>query len=138
MTAVKHRPPQANSRSAQRAWVAVALTPVGLILATVAGFAWAEAPAGGVATWSLGTLPATLLAVTAPTAAVILAIGAARAGERSGRAAVVVSVFLLLGMFVLLGVGGFFLGSIIALVLVAAVLGVFGWRSRHNRLPPAG
>ncbi len=36
------------------------------------------------------------------------------------------------------GVGGFFLGSIIALVLVAAVLGVFGWRSRHKRLPPAG
>lgn len=45
---------------------------------------------------------------------------------------------LLLGMLVVLGAGGFFLGSIIALVLVAAVLGVFGWRSRHKGLPPAG
>ncbi len=138
MTAVKHRPPQASNQSARRAWVAVALTPVGLILALVAGFAWAEAPAGGVATWSLGTVPVALLAVAAPTAAVILAIQAARAGERSGRAAVVVSVLLLLGMFVLVGTGGFFLGSIIVLVLVAAVLGVFGWRSRHKLLPPAG
>lgn len=138
MAAVKHRPPQASNRSARRAWVAVALTPVGLILALVAGFAWAEAPAGGTAPWSLGTVPVALLAVAAPTAAVILAIGAARAGERSGRTAAVVSVLLLLGMFVLLGVGGFFLGSIIALVLVAAVLGVFGWRSRHNRLPSGG
>lgn len=138
MTVVKHRPPQASSRSARRAWVFVALTPVGLLLALVAGFAWAEAPAGGMAPWSLGTAPAALLAVTAPTAAVILAIRAARDGERSGRAAVVASVLLLLGILVLLGVGGFFLGSIIALVLVAAVLGVFGWRSRHKRLPPPG
>ncbi len=138
MTAVKHRPPQASSRPARQAWVAVALTPVGLFLALVAGFAWAEAPEGGVAPWSLGTVPVALLAVAAPMAAVILAIRAARAGERSGRAAVWVSVLLLLGMFVLVGVGGFFLGSIIALVLVAAVLGVFGWRARHKRLPPAG
>ena len=136
MTAVQHRPPQAGSRSALWAWVAVALTPVGLFLAVLAGFAWAEAPAGGVATWSLGTVPYALLGVIAPTAAVILAIRAARAGERSGRIAVAVSVLLLLGTLVLLGLD-FTLGWIVALVLVVAVLAVFGWRSRHRRLPPA-
>ncbi len=120
------------------AWVAVALTPVGLFLAVVAGFAWAEAPASGIATSSLGTVPAALLAVIAPTAAVIMAIRAARAGERSGRIALAVSVLLLLGMLVWLGLGFFSLGWIIALVMVAAVLAVFGWHSRHNRLPPAG
>ncbi len=136
MTAVQHRPPQAGSRSALWAWVAVALTPVGLFLAVLAGFAWAEAPAGGVATWSLGTVPYALLGVIAPTAAVILAIRAARAGERSGRIAVAVSVLLLLGTLVWLGLD-FTLGWIVALVLVVAVLAVFGWRSRHRRLPPA-
>ncbi len=83
-------------------------------------------------------MPTALLAVTAPTAAVILAIRAARAGERSGRIAVAVSVLLLLGMLVWLGLGFFSLGWIIALVLVVAVLAVVGWRSRHKRLPPAG
>ncbi len=133
MTAVQHRPPLATSRSALWAWVAVALTPVGLLLAVVAGFAWAEAPASGIATWSLGTVPAALLAVIAPTAAVILAIRAARAGERSGRIALAVSVLLLLGMLVVLGISLFSLGWIIALVMAVAVLAGFGWHSRHNR-----
>ncbi len=137
VTAVQHRPPQAGSRSAQRAWVAVALTPVGWFLAAIAGFAWAEAPAGGVATWSLGTLPYALLGVIAPTAAVILAIRAARAGERSGKIAVAVSALLLLGTLVVLGLD-FTLGWIIALVMVVAALAVFWWRSRHKGLPPAG
>lgn len=137
MTAVQHRPPPVTRRSAVWAWVAVALTPVGWFLAVLAGFAWAEAPAGGVATWSLGTVPYALLGVIAPTAAVILAIRAARAGERSGRVAVAVSVLLLVGTLVLLGLD-FTLGWIVALVMVVAVLAVFGWRSRHMRLPPAG
>ncbi len=134
MTAVQHRPPQAASRSARWAWVAVALTPVGWFLGVLAGFAWAEAPGatGGTATWSLGTVPYVLLGVIAPTAAVILAIRAARAGERSGRVAVAVSVLLLLGTFVVAFLD-FTLGWIVALVLVVAVLAVFGWRSRHNR-----
>ncbi len=140
MTAVKHRPPQASSRSAPRAWVAVALTPVGLLLGALAGFAWAEAPGstGGVATWSFGTVPAALLSVIAPTAAVILAIRAVRAGERSAGIAVAVSVLLLLGILIWLGLGFYSLGWIIALAMVVTVLGAFGWRSRHKPLPPAG
>ncbi|MGE5289554.1 MAG: hypothetical protein ACM3ML_20625 [Micromonosporaceae bacterium] len=82
-------------------------------------------------------MPYALLGVIAPTAAVILAIRAARAGERSGRIAVAVSVLLLLGTLVLLGLD-FTLGWIVALILVVAVLAVFGWRSRRRRLPPAG
>lgn len=138
MNAVQHRSPRAGNRSAVRAWVALACTPVGWVLAIFAGFLWVGEACnncGGVASWSLGTVPVVLLMVVAPTAAVILATGAARAGERSGQVAFAVSVLLLVGTFVV--TLDFTLGWIIALVMVVAVLTVFGWRSRHKRLPPS-
>jgi hypothetical protein len=137
MTIVGHRP-RAGSREALWAWIAVALVPAGLILGAVAGLLWGENPGATGGAWAL---PSSLLSLAAPTAAVImLAIRAARAGERSGRAAVVVSVLLLAGTCACppIGVVSMGLGWFIPLAVMVAVLGLSEWRSRSKPLPPVG
>lgn len=79
------------------AWIAVAMVPVGLVLATVLAFASGEhgENANHLAGAALG-----VVALAAPTAAVFLAVLARRAGEHSAGLVLAVSVFL--GILVLL------------------------------------
>ncbi len=121
MSVLKRRPARAD-RLARWAWVAVALTPAGWVLGIILAFLSGEGDAKGVGPVTLGTL-GILLFVAAPAAAVVLAVRAARAGQRSGRTAVVLSGSLLLVTLVLtLLLGG------VGLIIVAVVtVLVFVW-----------
>jgi hypothetical protein len=119
-------------RLALWAWTTIGLTPVGL------GLSWVMVVLVGEGTEGLffQVLNAALLlglALTAPTAAVALAVAAARDGHPTGRLAVVVAVTLLvvtlLGLAVL--VTGVSLPWLLAVAAVAAVLGWGEWRHRH-------
>ncbi len=137
MTALKHRRPDASkepARSVRSAWIAVALVPAGLVVGLAAALIGGEGP-GGVA----GALFLSLLSLAAPTVAVILATQAVRAGQRSaGIALVVAGLLLLVVTFVWLPLLVISVGTgwFIALAVVAAVLAVFGWRSRSKPSPP--
>ena len=72
-----------------------------------------------------------MLFAEAPAAAVVLAIHAARAGQRSGRIAVVVSGLLLLATIVVLTLVTWWIG--LAVTAVVAVLVFAGARSRIKR-----
>ncbi len=98
-------------------WTAVALTLVGWFWGALA---IAYSHLGDVTDVSMMTGGVVLFA-EAPAAAVVLAIHAARAGQRSGRIAVVVSGLLLLA-------------TIVVLTLVAVLIQA---RSR-NKPPPSG
>jgi hypothetical protein len=139
VTVVEHRRPPTSSKLARWAWIAVGLAPVGLILGVLGAFL-----AGGTGT-ALMLAPA-LLILAAPTAAVILAVAAARAGQRSGRAAVVAAGVLLVAALALVLAPWLFIPTgpplaisvsiqwIITLVMVIATLALFGWRSRSTRV----
>jgi hypothetical protein len=131
VTLVKQRRSHPSGRLALWAWIAVALAPVGCGVGVVLAFLSGNGQAEGIGPVAVGVLGVVLF-VAGPTAAVILAVQAARAGHRSGKAAVVVSGLLLLaalGLAPMLGT--------IALVLVGAVLGLLGWRYR-TKPPPDG
>jgi hypothetical protein len=96
---VELHPVDAAPGSALWAWVSVALVPVGFLLALLAAVVFdASGQEGG----SIGAGALALMALGVPALAVLLSVRAARAGHASGRAAVVVSVVLLVGMLVLL------------------------------------
>lgn len=131
------RRPDVSCRSARPAWIAIPLVPVGLALGVAVSLLDGEgngSSAGGFA----GLGPA-VLSVAAPTAAVILAVRAASAGQPSARVAVAIAWLLLVGTFVVLPIAVISLGAgwIIALVAVVAVLGMYGWRHRNKPLRPA-
>jgi uncharacterized membrane protein len=99
---------QPTSSSARRAWIAVALTPVGVVVAI--GIAYAVAGLLGVTLdpatpQQTRTFPqnllcygvATLIVLIAPLAGIVLSLRPARAGSTSGRVALVVSSVLALG-----------------------------------------
>jgi hypothetical protein len=99
--------------SAAKAWIAVALSPIGVLLAI--GVAYAIAAMIGVTldpatptqtrSFAQNTLCwgiATLVALSAPIAAVVLALPPARAGTRSGKAALVAGILVLLGVLALM------------------------------------
>lgn len=127
-----------GSPSAMGAWIAVALTPVGLVLVVLLGFGFGEASTGA-ATAVPASIVAHLLGVAAPTSGVVLALRGWRAGARSGGAALIVSAVLVVGMFVALPLLGtaFGLGWVIALVMVAAVLVFAEWRAHRRGVPPS-
>lgn len=131
MTALEHQNPRTEGRLAFRPWIAVALVPVGWMLVLVAGFAGGEGESTGAALAAF--LPA-LVALAAPTAAVLLGVGAARAGERTGWAAAWVAGVLLVATAVLLPVLVISpsIGLGIAVVVVVAVLAFFEWRYRKS------
>ncbi len=95
MTTLKPRPAHTDVLAAL-AWVAVALTPVGWFYGALSV---AYSHAGDVTDVSMMTGGIVLFAA-APTSAFILAVYAARAGQRSGKVAVVVSGLLLLATIV--------------------------------------
>jgi len=102
---------QAAKASAARAWVAAAMTPVGLIaglgvayaVAAVIGVTLdpASGPGPSLAEKTVVFSIAGLVWLAAPIATVVLAFGPARSGNRSGFAAFVVGVLLLLAMLTL-------------------------------------
>ena len=125
MTTLKPRPDPAQTLAAL-AWAAVALTPVGWFY----GFlAFAYSHLGDVTDVGMMTAGVVLFAA-APTSAFILAVYAARAGHRSGKAAVVVSGLLLLATIVVTVVfalmNGQWIGQAVAMAAVVAVL-VLAW-----------
>ncbi|HVM65488.1 MAG TPA: hypothetical protein VMU14_11550 [Acidimicrobiales bacterium] len=131
MTALEHQNPRTEGRLALRAWIAVAMIPVGWMLVLVAGFAGGEGEHAGTALASV--LPA-LVALAAPTAAVLLGVGAARARQRTGWAAAWAAGVLLVATAVLLPVLVISpsIGWGIAVVVVVAVLAFFEWRYRRS------
>jgi uncharacterized membrane protein YhaH (DUF805 family) len=102
---------EAPERSARRAWVAVALTPVGLLAGLAVAYAVAAVigvtldPATGpgptLAEKAVVFSIAGLVWLAAPIATVLLAFRPARSGNRSGIAALVVGVLLLVAMLAL-------------------------------------
>lgn len=134
MAVVQHRRPDTRHRSALRAWTAVALIPVGLVCSLVVAV-------GGTGTTAdtLGALLLSLVALAAPTAAVVLGVWATRSRAPSGGPALVVAAVLLLGMLVLLPVLviGSWVGWALAIVVVVTVLGVFTVRPGTGQSPAA-
>jgi hypothetical protein len=99
--------------SAVRAWIAIALSPIGVVAGV--GVAYAVAAMIGVTldpatplqarSFAQNTLcygVATLVALIAPVIAVVLAVHPAQAGSRSGRVALVVAILLVLGVLALM------------------------------------
>jgi len=122
MAAVQQRRPDAaQHRSALGAWLAVALIPIGLVCSLVVAV-------GGTGTNAdaLGAFLLSLVALAAPTVAVVLGVRATRAGAPSGGTVLVVAAVLLLGMLIMLPVLviGSWVGWALAIVVVVAVLGV--------------
>ncbi len=136
MTIVNRRPdlgsnPGAPVRSARPAWIALALVPVGIALSIIWGFAGETSTGAGGGDIG-GALPS-LVALAAPTAAVILAAGPARSKSRSGVIALTVAGLLLIATFAWLAIGVISMGAgwFTALAVVVTVLAVFAWLSRH-------
>ncbi len=119
MTTLKPRPAAADVLAAW-AWVAVALTPAGWFFG-VLNMAYSHL--GDVTDVNMMTAGVVLF-VIAPTAAVVLAVYAARAGHRSGKIAVIVSGLLFLATIVVLLVYGGWVG--LGAAAAAAVL-VLAW-----------
>jgi hypothetical protein len=122
MTTLK-RPPAHTDNLALWTWTAVALTLVGWFWGALA---IAYSHLGDVTDVSMMTGGVVLFA-EAPAAAVVLAIHAARAGQRSARIAVVVSGLLLLATIVALTLVTWWIG--LAVTAVVAVLVFAGARS---------
>ncbi len=121
MSTLTRRPAQAG-KLARWTWIAVALTPVGWALGIVLAFLSGEGDAKGAGPVTLGIL-GVLLFVVAPATAVVLATRTARAGHRSGKAAVTVSGALLLATLVLT----LLLGRIGLIVAALVAVLVFLW-----------
>lgn len=143
MTVPAQHGPPVGRREARRAWVFVGLMPLGWVVGFIPllFIGLAEDPYLGhqpadPALWLLFEA----LWLAAPTVAVISAIRAARAGNRSGRIALGVAGVLLLAtmaFFVMAAVNGHAQITVsIAGVAVAAAVGLFGWFPRSNLLPP--
>ena len=135
MTVLERGWPRAGTRTAIWAWIAVALVPLGLVLGVVIAFLLGE----GDQVFLLGLVPA-LVSLAAPVAAIVLAARVAQAGQRSGKAAVVVSGLLLVTTLAALptliySFEGFVLvmGALILAGLVAAV-GVAVVKSRKHHI----
>jgi hypothetical protein len=100
---VSHRE---HSRWSRWAWVAVLLTPAGVILAlvvsfVVAGFLDVDLFESSSLTFGENTLaygPASIVTLIAPTAGLVLGIRAAREGSRSGLVAAIVAGLALVAM----------------------------------------
>ncbi len=132
MSVLRRRPAHAG-KLARWAWITVALVPAGWTLGIVLAFLGGEGEAGGGGPVTVGIL-GILLFVAAPATAVVLAVKAARAGHRSGRAAVMVSVSLLLAtLFLTLLLGR--IGLIVAAVVTVLV---FIWARPLNKPSPPG
>ena len=129
MTASKPWPAQTL---AVWAWAAVALTPAGWFCGLLA---IAYSHLGDVTDVSMMIGGVVLFAV-APTSAFILAVHAARAGHRSGRIAVLVSVLLLLATLVSLTLVSWWVG--LSVTGVAAVLVLTWVRSRKIAMVVSG
>lgn len=135
MSVLEHNLARAGARTATWAWIAVALVPVGLALGIVIAFLLGE----DYPVFLLGLVPA-LVSLAAPVAAVVLAARAAQAGQRSAKAAVVVSGLLLVAALAVLPTliytfEGFVLvmGALILAVLVTAlVVALVKSRRRHT------
>ena len=108
-TTTSERP--ATDLSAARAWIAAAVTPIGVVAGLFVAYGVA-AVMGVTLDPATGPRPTTsdlaivfsiagLVWLAAPTAAVILALGPAKSGNRSGIAALIVGVLLLIAMLAL-------------------------------------
>ena len=106
------KPPSEQTPSAGRAWIAIALSPIGIVAGVAIGYAVAAMigvtldPATPLQTRSFAqnTLcygATALVALIAPVVAVVLAVHPARAGSRSGKVALVVAIVLVLGVLAL-------------------------------------
>jgi len=124
MTTSKPQPGRADVLAAL-AWAAVALTPVGWFYG-VLNIAYSHL--GDVTDVSMMTAGVVLF-VAAPTAAAVLAAYAARAGQPSGKIAVIVSGLLLLATIVALLVYGGWIGLGVAVAAAALVLAWVRFRS---------
>jgi hypothetical protein len=124
MTLLHESKPAAQRRAVGWAWLFVALIPVGFVLSVGAMFAMATwlgvdlLPDRGTAQISVAQgiflgCASTLIALASPTIAVILAVRAERGGERSAKAARIVST-LLLAL------------TVLAYTLTVSVFGLFG------------
>lgn len=97
MAVFQHHHPAASHHFARRAWVALALVPVGLVLATVLAFAGGE---HGDNANSLAGAGLSVLVLAPAAAAVFFAFLAEHAGEHSAR--VVFAVSMIVAVVVLL------------------------------------
>ena len=131
MTVTKRRLTRAD-KLALGAWITVGLTPAGWVLGVVLALMSCEGEAEGAGPVALG-ITGVLLFGAAPAAAVILAVHAARAGHRSGRAAVMVAGALLLATLVLTMLLGW-----IGLIVVAAVTVLVFVATASRGQPPPG
>lgn len=128
MVNLERRHADAGARAARWAWIAVAVVPVGLALGLVLALAGIRLGDSGAL-----ILAAALVWIAAPTAAVVLAVRAARAGQPTGRL-VMVAAGLLFAAIPALTVA--LLGPLVALVGLAATLvagGVVALRLRSDR-----
>ena len=92
------RQSQVGERSVAWAWVCVVLVPVVLAVALIAAWIGLGDSIGGV-----GVVGVVVVLIAAPTAGLVLALRARRAGRRSGTAAAVVSGVVLAAVLVLVG-----------------------------------
>ncbi len=130
MSILQHPHPHAGRPLGHRAWIAVALTPVGLVVAVVAGFA------GGKGTVLSGAV-LSVLVMAAPAAGVALGVMAARAGEPSTAPVLAVAAVLLaltaLALPLIVVSGTAFAVAVavcLGVAAVAAVAASVGGRSR--------
>jgi hypothetical protein len=117
MTTLKPQPAHADVLAAW-AWAVVMLTPVGWFSGILA---MAYSHLGDVTDVGMMT-EGVVLFVTPPTCAFILAVCAARAGHRSGKIAVMVSVLLLMATIVVILLYGGWIGLAVAAVIAVVVL----------------
>ncbi len=100
MPFVEHHRPNTGHHLVRWAWIAMAMIPVGLVLATALSFVGAEH--GGNANVVAGT-GLTLIALAPSAASIVFVLMAKGAGERSSRPVLTVSIVLSAVTIALLG-----------------------------------